>query len=92
MPRLYQCVWKPTSKSKAEQLVRAAAPCGNTTKKGRAFQGPALFRFKTPVSEAILPSAASKKQHKKVTAGKSQGMPDERAQRFAPAIRSSIGP
>jgi hypothetical protein len=73
-------------------LVRATGQCGNTTKKGRAFQGPAFFRFKTPVSMAILRSAASKKQHKKVTAGKSQGMPNERAQRLRPAISSAIGP
>jgi hypothetical protein len=56
----------------------------NAQKKGRAFQGPAFFLFKTPVSKAILPSAASKKQHKKATAGDFRARAtDEQAQRQA---------
>jgi hypothetical protein len=58
------------TKYKAEQEVpghsrRSAPQALKDKEKGRAFQGPALFTLKTPVSVSILRSAASKKQQKK---------------------------
>jgi hypothetical protein len=44
------------------------SPIARPKGKGRAVT-PGLLPFKTPVSALILPSAASKKQHKKATEG-----------------------